>query len=109
MCGMCGLWGGLAHWSTPGARPGRAGVAVQPVAMRRAQARFLSDIAAYRGLAVRDWMHASWIVEAPSGASLVVDGVAGIWDALAQLTHSQPDPLDPGFIAFMEARQECGA
>lgn len=104
MCGMCGLWGTVADWSIPGVRSGRAAVAAQPVALRMAQAHFLSAIAAYGGVTVRDWMHASWIVENRSGASLIVEGMPQLWDAIGTLMPSGIDPLSPGFIAFMEAK-----
>lgn len=104
MCGMCGLLGAVADWSVPGTQSGRAAIAAQPIALRMAQARCLSAISAYGGVTVRDWMHSSWIVESRSGATLIVEGIPQLWDAMGTLMPSGIDPLSPEFIAFMEAK-----
>ncbi|WP_159392794.1 hypothetical protein [Methylobacterium sp. C1] len=99
---MCGLWGGMAHWSNASSLPGRARASGQPIALRLAQARDLSEVAAHRGVSVRDWMHSSWILETQSGASLIAESLPQVWEGIERLAGKPLDPLEPAFIAHLE-------
>lgn len=107
MCGMCGIWSGMGHWSSPGRRPGGPGrdplPVAPPAAARIAQARALAMIGAHAGITVRDWMLTSWILEDRSGGSMIVETLPEVWAGVARLSGSAIDPLDETFIARMEA------
>jgi len=99
---MCGLWSGMAHWSSPGRLPAAA-PAVAPAAARMAQARTLAAFCAPAGIGARDWMLSAWILEDGTGGSLIVETLPQVWDGVERLSGRPIDPLDEIFIAGMEA------
>ena len=102
---MCGLWSGMAHWSSPGRLPAGA-TAVAPAAARMAQARTLAAFCARAGIGARDWMLSAWILEDGAGGSLIVETLPQVWEGVERLSGRPIDPLDEAFIAGMET---CGA
>lgn len=68
-----------------------------------AQARALAMICAHAGIAVRDWMLTSWILEDRAGGALIVETLPEVWEGVRRLSGRPIDPLDDTFIAHMEA------
>lgn len=100
MCGLCGLWGHVAHWSSassPAVSGGAAG-ALNPLRERALQVRSLDRVARLVGAGVEDWAGSSWIVRSASGATEIVDALPLVWPALERLAGRPVDPLSDGVI-----------
>ncbi len=93
----------MGHWSSPGRYPAGGGRDPLPAAARMTQARALAMICAHAGIAVRDWMLTSWILEDRAGGALIVETLPEVWEGVARLSGRPIDPLDDAFIAHMEA------
>lgn len=92
----------MGHWSSAGRHPAGRGRDPLPAA-RMAQARALAMICAHAGIAVRDWMLTSWILEDRAGGALIVETLPEVWEGVTRLSGRPIDPLDDAFIAHMEA------
>ncbi|SRR5690606_30074974 len=103
MCGMCGLWGNVPHWSDAGRLP--SGQSARPLAaVRLSQAAAISAFTRTVGVTVSDWMQSSWVVGSPAGAQEIVGSLPDVWRSADRLVGTRLDPLSPDFIAAMELR-----
>lgn len=108
MCALCGILGGDDHWSD--AVP-RAGVYTRrdgPQARRAEAARrakVLNALLRPMGLKFRDWQ-GEYILETFTGKSEVLNAIAHVWDEGGQLSGRDLDPLDPLWLARIEAAAE---
>jgi len=99
MCGLCGLFGGSAHWSE---QAGMAGA--RPLeALRRHRVEVANRLLAARGLKLAAWA-GRYTVSAPTGGMAVVDDLAQLWQAAERLGAGGFDPLDPGLLDRLERR-----
>lgn len=92
MCGVCGVLGGAAHWSSGHKRVGSA----QATTSRADRARtvgLLNRIARTRGFQIHDWHGSSFVIVGPTGAQEIVDSLALVWAALDRLSRRVIDPL----------------
>lgn len=109
MCGLCGLWGNVAHWSSASSRAvsgGGAASGLNPLRERALQVRLLDRVAGLFGARVEDWAGSSWIVRGPSGATEIVDALPLVWPALERLAGKPLDPLsDPVIERLEQGRQ----
>lgn len=97
MCGVCGVLGGAAHWSSGHQRVGSA----QATTSRADRARtvgLLNRIARTRGHQVHDWHGSSFVIAGPTGGQEVVDSLALVWAALDRLSSRVIDPLDDEWL-----------
>ena len=107
MCGLCGLWGSVAHWSSASSRAVSGGVAagVIPLRERALQVQLLNRVAALVGGRVEDWAGSSWVVRSASGATEIVDALPSVWPALERLQGKRIDPLASPIIERLEPQQ----
>lgn len=99
MCGLCGLWGETAHWTSVASRPDAKRGAARPTPRLRAlqQASIEREVRLF-GLSVRDWSASSWIVSNASGASEIVGSLPEVWRACEALSGRRLDPLAPPML-----------
>lgn len=100
MCGLCGLWGETAHWTSVSARPdGRKREAARLAPRLRAlQQASIERVVRPFGLSVRDWSASSWIVSNASGATEIVGSLPEVWRACEALSGRRLDPLAPPML-----------
>lgn len=102
MCGMCGLWGSVDHWSNPARLPGADVDAVNATRVRLRQAAAISRLTAAVGATVRDWGASSWIVENRSGGTEIVADLGAVWPAVERLTGRPVRLLSTDFLDALE-------
>lgn len=97
MCGLCGMFGAVEHWTQGAgdAGPGRH-------AERQHQVRVANAVLGLHGLRCADWQ-GRLMVTGPTGKSLVVDHLGALWPAAERLAGRPIDPLDPSVITRVEA------
>jgi len=93
MCGLCGLWGESAHWTSTAAARAQGGGSLLPLRARAQQLACIVRIAAGAGVTVRDWGGSTWIVSNASGASEIVGSLPEVWRAAETLSGRRIDPL----------------
>lgn len=95
MCGLCGLWGETAHWTSVSARPddGKSQAARLTPRLRALQQASIERAVRPFGLSVRDWSGSSWVVSNASGASEIVGSLPEVWRACETLSGRRIDPL----------------
>jgi hypothetical protein len=108
MCSLCGVIGGNEHWTDAVARPGVFTRNVERLDRRRertaprcgrqpvARSEF--------GLNLTDWQGAAFLLSTRTGKSEVIEDLGHLWPAAERLSGRVCDPLDPHFIARMEAQ-----
>lgn len=103
MCGLCGLWGNVAHWSSASSRAVSGGAAsgLNPLRERAFQVRLIDRVAGLVGVRVEDWAGSSWIVRGPSGATEIVDALPLVWPAIERLAGKAVDPLSGPVIEHL--------
>lgn len=99
MCGLCGLFGGSAHWSE---QPGLGGQR-PPEALRRHRVEVANRLLAARGMKLAAWA-GRYTVSGPTGGMAVVDDLAQLWQAAETLGAGGFDPLDPDLLERLERR-----
>lgn len=105
MCGLCGLWGNVEHWSSTSSRAVAGGVRLgdaNPLRERALQVQAVNRVAAAVGVQVEDWAGTSWIVRNAFGATDIVDSLPKIWRSAEALSGKQIDPLSPAIIQRLE-------
>lgn len=76
---------------------------------RAARARLVGIVLGGSGITLQDWEGSSYILRDAKGKSAVVHDLATVWDEVARMTGSAPDPLDPTFIERLRARTAARA
>lgn len=109
MCSLCGVIGGNDHWADAVARPGIYTRATNSVSRRRERAsrvRLANRILKGFGLTLSDWQGTSFVLATLTGRSELVDDLAHLWAVAEHLVGRPIDPLDPAFIACIEAAHD---
>jgi hypothetical protein len=97
MCALCGLFEGESHWSDA--------VRVDRIPMRQARLRrvaLANRVLQYYGLTLSDWQGSKYLLSAATGATEIIDNVAGLWPAAERLLRRPCDPLDRGLIDALD-------
>lgn len=105
MCGLCGLWGGKAHWSTKSQNPkvfGETFASSERLRERNHQRMVLNRITRPFGVIVRDWETSQWILEHVNGGSEVVESIAVFWSSVEILSKRKIDPLSAALIEQLD-------
>lgn len=105
MCGLCGFWGGKAHWSTKSQNPKVFGETLdssERLRERAHQRMVLNRITRPFDVVVRDWETSQWILEHVNGASEVVESIAVFWSTVETLSKRKIDPLSAALIAQLD-------
>lgn len=92
MCGVCGVLGGPAHWSSSHGRLQLAGTTTLR-AERARNVKLMNRIASTRGLKISDWQGSSFVVAGATGAQEVVESLGDVWAAMDRLGGQSIDPL----------------
>ena len=93
MCGLCGVFGTEHHWS---AKKASGQSADAPVRRRERACRvsLLNRMLVSRGVSVREWRGAAYLVRGATGRSEVADDLAEIWRSVERIGGRPFDPLD---------------
>lgn len=96
MCGLCGAFGGAAHWSDGLPSAGRT-----PTADRLHRSKIASDVLAFYGLSLREWS-GRYTLTSRTGRTAIVAHQGALWAKAERLSGRACDPLDPAVIDAME-------
>lgn len=105
MCGLCGLWGNVEHWSSSSSRTVAGEVRLDdanPVRERALQVLAVNRVAMAVGVRVEDWAGSSWIVKNAFGATEIVDSLPNVWRSAEALSGKRIDPLSLAVIQKLE-------
>ncbi len=97
MCGLCGMFGVVEHW-TDG--PGVADAGRR--ADRQHRVRAANAVLRPFGLRVADWQNRLTLT-GRTGKGAVVDNLGALWPVAERLAGRPLDPLDPALLARLEA------
>lgn len=101
MCGLCGVLGGLGHWSDSAAAPEVFAARAEPHTRRRerqARTRLLNKVLAHHDLTISDWGGNAYVLRGPTGRTAIVNNLTELWDAVDRFARRPCDPLDPGLL-----------
>jgi hypothetical protein len=105
MCALCGVLGGIEHWTDAVARPGVFTRNTDAASRRRER---LNRVAAanrvlkhYR-MNLDDWQGSAFVLSTATGKTEIVDNLAHLWMAAERLLGRPCDPLDEELVALME-------
>jgi len=106
MCALCGVLGGVEHWTDAAARPGVFTRNTDPLQRRRERYNRVtgaSRVLRYYGLTLSDWQSSSYVLSTATGKTELVDNLSHLWAAAEKLLGRPCDPLDPAFLSRLEA------
>lgn len=109
MCGLCGLWGETAHWTSVASALPRAQQATDRDGLLRArqvQRHSINRVCRAFGTSIADWNATSWIVTSASGATEIVGSLPELWRAVESVSKRAIDPLDAALLDALE--RQCG-
>src|SRR6218665_1261056 len=98
MCGICGVLGEPAHWSSAQGRL-RLAMPASARAERARMARMLHRISCTRNLQIRDWQGCAYLVAGATGRQELVPSLSQVWLALGRLGGAAIDPLEHGWLS----------
>jgi len=106
MCALCGVLGGLDHWTDAADRPGVFTRNTDASSRRRERMRRVASanrILTHFGMSLTDWQGASFLLSTRTGKTEIVDNLAHLWARAEALSGRPCDPLDPDLLARLEA------
>ena len=106
MCSLCGVLGGVDHWTDAVARPGVFTRNIDAAARRRERMQRVAAanrILRHYRLTLADWQGASFVLSTATGKTEIVDNLAHLWAAAERLLGRPCDPLDADLIARLES------
>jgi hypothetical protein len=108
MCGACGVIGGGPDWIDRAGNP--RGVShpagLTRTAERQRRIALVNLMLEPRKLRLSD-LGSNLIVRGPTGRSEIVDSLMHVWAAADRLSPSAFDPLDEGFIEYLQRSEEA--
>lgn len=105
MCALCGVLGGLDHWTDAVARPGIFTRNTDPASRRRERMHRVAAanrVLKHYRLTLADWQGGAFVLSTATGNSELVDNLAHLWAAAERLIGRKCDPLDTDLIAGLE-------
>lgn len=106
MCGLCGLLG-VTHWTETSAHPDAfRGAGRRTIRAERAhRASVVNAMLAPLRMKVSDFQATSYVLASATGRREIVDDIQAVWGAGDRLRGAPLDPLDPDWLAALEAGQ----
>ena len=105
MCALCGVLGGVEHWTDAVARPGVFTRNTDAPSRRRERMNRVAAanrvLSCYR-MNLADWQGSAFVLSTATGKTEIVDNLAHLWMAAERLLGRPCDPLDENLIARME-------
>ena len=105
MCALCGVLGGVEHWTDAAARPGVFTRNTDPLQRRRERYNRVtgaSRVLRYYCLTLSDWQSSSYVLSTATGKTELVEDLGHLWAAAEKLLGRPCDPLDPDLIIRLE-------
>ena len=105
MCALCGVLGGMEHWTDAVDRPGVFTRNTDGASRRRDRMNRVAAanrvLSCYR-MNLADWQGSAFVLSTATGKTEIVDNLAHLWMAAERLLGRPCDPLDENLIARME-------
>ena len=105
MCALCGVLGGMEHWTDAVARPGvftRNTDAASRLRERMNRVAAANRVLSCYRINLADWQGSAFVLSTATGKTEIVDNFAHLWMAAERLLGRSCDPLDENLIALME-------
>ena len=106
MCALCGVLGGDGHWTDAVARPGVFTRNVDSLQRRRERIQRVAcaqKVLGFYGLTLSDWQGTSFLLATLTGKSEIIGDLGHLWAAAERLSGRPCDPLDPDYLACLDA------
>jgi hypothetical protein len=106
MCALCGVLGGVDHWTDAIARPGVFTRNADPASRRRERMNRVAAanrILKHYRMTLADWQGSSFVLSSATGKTEIVDDLSHLWIAAERLMGRPCDPLDDKLIGRLEA------
>ena len=105
MCALCGVLGGMEHWTDSVARPGIFTRNTDAASRRRERMNRVAAtnrVLSFYRMNLADWQGSVFVLSTATGKTEIVDNLAHLWMAAERLLGRPCDPLDENLIARME-------
>jgi hypothetical protein len=105
MCTLCGVLGGMEHWTDAVARPGVFTRNTDAASRRRERMNRVAAanrVLKHYGMNFADWQGSAFVLSTATGKTEIVDNLAHLWMAAERLLGRPCDPLDEELVALME-------
>lgn len=76
--------------------------------LRLRRVAIANKILGYYGLTLKEWNGSRYMLCDKKGTSKVIYDLGGMWKAVSDMAHKEPDPLDPAFLSFLGERMGDG-
>ena len=110
MCVLCGQLVTELHWAERRFDAGATGGIGTELGRRRDRfhrTRIVKQVLEHYGLQFDDdWSATSYVLSNRKGASELVQNLGQLWPAAQQMAGRPLDPLDPGLLCALEAKQK---
>src|SRR5215472_12917574 len=105
MCALCGVLGGVEHWTDAIARPGVFTRNIDAASRRRERVRQVAAanrVLKHYRVSLADWQGTAFVLSTATGKVEIVDNLGHLWTAAERLTGRPCDPLNAELITAME-------
>jgi hypothetical protein len=103
MCGLCGILGGVPHWTDLAGAATADEVARAARIERQARVNYLNRILGAYGCTVSDWQGSVYLLATYTGKTELVPNLPLLWAAVERLTGHRADPLAAAVLARLGA------
>ncbi|MFN0303748.1 MAG: hypothetical protein ACKVQU_25715 [Burkholderiales bacterium] len=107
MCGLCGVLGGLGHWTESQAAPDAfAGREHTHTSTRERLDRsaLVNQVLQHYRMNLKPWSGSSYVLRGGTGKTVLVENLSQMWAAAEKMTGLQLDPLDEALIRDLRAQ-----
>ena len=105
MCGLCGLFGSVEHWTAASASPQIFGAGRTRRAERAERVRLANAVLSGFALRLDDWQGTTFILSSATGRREMAETLPDIWKAASAMLGRPIDPLDPALLARLAGRR----
>ncbi len=99
MCGLCGIFGETAHWSTAGVAQGGSR------RQRLFRVNAANDVLRLVRLQLRDFSGTDYVLSGPTGGQAMVKELGQLWQSVETMLGWPLDPLDETLMAAYRQRE----
>lgn len=95
MCGLCGIFGESAHWSTRLESNGQSSDPSQRRLLRQRRIAAINRMLAASHIRVSDWQGCQYQITSATGQILLAETLSHLWQAVASIRPFDPLRLPP--------------
>lgn len=102
MCGLCGILGGMAHWTeTQRAPQAFAGQDRTQTRERIDRTALVNQVLGHYRMSLKNWSGTSYVLKGSTGKTALVENLTQLWAQAESMSGQSFDPLDEALIASL--------